>query len=295
MGDPKFSRRKYVTPSHPWQGERIARESELIRKYGLKNKTELWRVQSLMRIFRKRARELQAKVRYGDEQAEKEMEQLLKRLEKIGLLGGEATLDDVLTLDAENLLGRRLQTMAYLKGLSYSPKQARQFIVHGHIAIGERRVTVPGYLVKREEEEDIAYLSHSPLSNELHPARPKDEMEEGELPVPPQEDVKGEDADKEAPEKEDTPEEQPEPDEKKDKGKDETSKETAVPKPDEKDESKEEVKKEKLVPKPEEKPKPTDVKKEAAEVPKEEKKETPKKEVPKEDTPEPEKKKEDSS
>jgi small subunit ribosomal protein S4 len=295
MGDPKFSRRKYVTPSHPWQGERIARESELIRKYGLKNKTELWRVQSLLRIFRKRARELQAKVRYGDEQAGKEMEQLLKRLEKIGLLGGEATLDDVLSLDAESLLGRRLQTMAYLKGLSYSQKQARQFIVHGHIAIGERRVTVPGYLVKREEEEGIAYLGHSPLANDLHPARPKDEMEEGEVPLPPQQDVKGEDSDKKAPEKE----EKPEPGEK-DEKKEEAPKDK--PEPDEKE--KEEalkVKEEpsendkKEAPKAKEEPKEkaaADVKEEA---PKEDKKEAPKKAVPEEGPKEPEKKKEDSS
>ncbi len=212
MGDPKFSRRRYVTPSHPWQGERIAREKELTRKYGLKNKTELWRVQSLLRIFRKRARELQAKVRYGDNQAEKEMEQLLKRLEKMGVLGGEATLDDVLVLDAENLLSRRLQTMAYLKGLSYSQKQARQFIVHGHIAIGERRVTVPGYLVKREEEEEIAYIPTSPMANELHPARPKDETEEGELPVTVQKE-----------EEKDEPDEKPE--EAKDDGSREPSKE----------------------------------------------------------------------
>ena len=26
MGDPKFSRRSYDTPSHPWQGERIKAE-----------------------------------------------------------------------------------------------------------------------------------------------------------------------------------------------------------------------------------------------------------------------------
>ncbi len=184
MGDPKFSRRKYVTPSHPWQGERIEREKELTKKYGLKNKTELWKVQSLLRTFRKRARELQALVRYEDKQAGKEMEELLKRLNKLGLLGEEATLNDVLVLDAEALLSRRLQTMAYLKGLSYSQKHARQLVVHGHIAIGGKRVTVPGYFVKRLEEEGIDYIPNSPLANELHPARPKDELDEGEGPIP---------------------------------------------------------------------------------------------------------------
>jgi len=179
MGDPKFSRRKYVTPSHPWQGERIIREKELTRKYGLKNKTELWKIESLLRIFRKRARHLQAQIRYENMQAEKEMDELLKKLNKLGLLGDESTLDDVLVLETENLLSRRLQTMTYLKGLSYSHKHARQLIVHGHIAIGGKKVTVPGYLVKRTEEEVIDYIPNSPLANDLHPARPRDEIEEG--------------------------------------------------------------------------------------------------------------------
>ncbi|MCK4757652.1 MAG: 30S ribosomal protein S4 [Thermoplasmata archaeon] len=181
MGDPKFSRRRYQTPSHPWQKERIDSENELIKKYGLKNKRELWKVQSLLRRFRQRSRILQAQIRYGNKQAEKERDQLLGRLERIGVLGSKATLDDVLALDVESVLSRRLQYMAYLKGLSNSPKQARQFIVHGHVSIGERKVTIPGYLVKKTEEETIDYLLSSPISNDMHPARPKDELELAEL------------------------------------------------------------------------------------------------------------------
>ena len=83
MGDPKFSRRRYQTPSHPWQKERIDSENELIKKYGLKNKRELWKVQSLLRRFRQRSRILQAQIRYGNKQAEKERDQLLGRLERL--------------------------------------------------------------------------------------------------------------------------------------------------------------------------------------------------------------------
>jgi small subunit ribosomal protein S4 len=176
MGDPKFSRRKYSTPSHPWQGERIAAENEIVKKYGLKNKTELWKVNSLLKTFRQRARDLQAKIRYGDTQAEKERDELIKRLDSIGIISGEATLDDILSLNLESLLARRLQTMAYLKGFSNSPKQARQFIVHGHISLNGRKITIPGYMVKRTEEDSLAYLAYSPLADDLHPARPKDEL-----------------------------------------------------------------------------------------------------------------------
>ena len=173
MGDPKFPRRKYDAPSHPWQGERIKFERELVKKYGLKNKKELWRAQSLLRRFRHRSRVLQAQSRYGDEHAEKETEELLAKLGRQGMLPQEgATLDDVLSLDLEAILSRRLQTMAYVKGLGYSTNHARQLIVHGHIAIDGRKVTIPGYAVKRIEEGKIGYHEFSPLAHDMHPARP---------------------------------------------------------------------------------------------------------------------------
>jgi len=178
MGDPKFSRRKYDTPSHPWQGTRIKEENELLKKYGLKNKRELWKAQSTLRNYRRQARDLLARLRYGDVQAEMEMKDLLQKLANLGLLGSSASLDDVLALDLEKLLERRLQTLVYLKGLAYTPKQARQLIVHGHTSIMGRKVTVPGYLVKRNEEASIEYTHASPLVNDLHPARPTAEHAE---------------------------------------------------------------------------------------------------------------------
>lgn len=182
MGDPKFSRAKFERPSHPWEGERIKAENELLRKYGLKNKKELWRSQYVLRRFRQRARELQARVRTGDAQAEREREQLLHRLGRLGLLPLEGTtLDDVLALDVEAVLSRRLQTLTFLKGLAFTPRQARQFIVHGHVSIAGRRVTVPGHLVTRTEETGILYDERSPISSDLHPARPGSQM-----PAPPQ-------------------------------------------------------------------------------------------------------------
>lgn len=177
MGDPKFSRAKYERPSHPWQAERIKAENELLKKYGLKNKKELWRSQFVLRRFRQRARELQARLRTGDIQAEKERKELLARLGRLGLLPVEGTsLDDVLALDVEAVLSRRLQTLAFLKGLAFTPRQARQFIVHGHVSVGSRRVTVPGYIVPRAEEPVIAYDERSELANELHPSRPGSQM-----------------------------------------------------------------------------------------------------------------------
>ena len=173
MGDPRFPRKKYETPSHPWEAERIKRERELIYKYGLKNKREVWRAETFLRRIREQARRLLAMP--GEEQAEKEKENLLKRLFRLGILPANATLDDVLALNVEDVLGRRLQTLVYIHGLARTPKQARQLIVHGHIAIDGRKVRVPSYLVRKEEEEKITYSYSSPLNDEMHPMRPKAE------------------------------------------------------------------------------------------------------------------------
>lgn len=127
----------------------------------------------MLRNFRGQARQLVARIRAGEKQAEKEKEQLLKRLVRIGILTENPSLDDVLALNVESILSRRFQTLVYLKGLAYTPWHARQLIVHGHAAINGRKVTVPSYLVRRDEENLISYYSLSPLNNDIHPARPK--------------------------------------------------------------------------------------------------------------------------
>ncbi|MCJ7607486.1 MAG: 30S ribosomal protein S4 [Thermoplasmata archaeon] len=174
MGDPKFSRRRYETPAQPWEGERIKAENELLMKYGLKNKRELWRAQSMVRRLRATSRDLQARLRTGDPQAKVETAEILGKCSRMALLPSDgATLNDVLALNTETVLSRRLQTIVYRKGLAFTPKHARQLIVHGHASVGDRKVTIPGYLVKRGEEENISYSETSPLTDDIHPARPK--------------------------------------------------------------------------------------------------------------------------
>lgn len=172
MGDPKFSRRTYDTPSHPWQGERIKAEVVIVNQYGLKNKTEVWKAQSILRNFRGQARELQARIRSGEAQAKIESEALLAKCGRIGVLPLEgATLNDILTLTEESILSRRLQTIVFEKGMASTVGQARQMIVHGHIFMNGHRVTVPGYIVTREEEASIMYDPASPFNDEMHPMR----------------------------------------------------------------------------------------------------------------------------
>jgi len=176
MSSQKFPRKKYETPLHPWKESRIKSERELIKKYGLKNHKEVWKAKTYLGKHREQARELLAKVGTTNPQVEKESDQLLLHLTRMGILSMGASLDDVLALEIESVLSRRLQTLVYLKGFSSTPYQARQLICHGHVAVGKRKVTVPSYMVEKDEESQINYTPQSPLNEVSHPARPKGDM-----------------------------------------------------------------------------------------------------------------------
>ena len=174
MGYPGKKRKSYDTPKHPWQAARMATEVELLKKYGLRNKKELWKAVSILRRYRGDARRILA------ESAETELaghlktesDQILERLRRFSILSSDANIDDILALQTETILERRLQTQVYRLGLARTPKQARQFITHGHIAIDGQKVTIPGMLISHSEEMSIDYYGNSPLTGESHPERP---------------------------------------------------------------------------------------------------------------------------
>lgn len=142
-------RRNYKTPKKGWSKERIEKERETVKTYGLKKKREIWRSETLSRKFRRLARGLAAKT---DKEQEKV---LIEKLVKYGLLNEGNTLDDVLSLTPEKFLERRLQTVLVRKGLCTTPRQSRQMIVHGHVRINGKRISYPSYLVTKSEEEKI--------------------------------------------------------------------------------------------------------------------------------------------
>ncbi|WP_254863164.1 30S ribosomal protein S4 [Halovivax gelatinilyticus] len=160
----------YETPNHPYQGERIATEHSLLDRYGLSNKEELWRAQSELRSYRRESRDLLAQAQ-DDPVVQRRTQEFLGRLKRVGVLDEEGGLGDVLGLEIEDVLERRLQTVVYRKGLANSPFQARQFITHGHVVVGERRHRVPSYVVDVDEEDLIGFDETSPLADELHPER----------------------------------------------------------------------------------------------------------------------------
>jgi len=169
MGQIKKLRKKYETPMHPWQKDRIIEEKEYILNYGFKNKKEIWKEIAKLKKARSQAKRIIANKL--SEQAQKEKEQLLSRLIKFGVLTKESTIEDVLGLKATNFFERRLQTVVMRKGLARSAKQARQFIIHGHILIGDQKISSPSFMVSLEDESKLIFNSSSTLSKEDHPER----------------------------------------------------------------------------------------------------------------------------
>ena len=135
--------------------------------YGLRNKRELWKAQTEVARIRNQARALLALS--SEARSEKE-KRLLNFLNRLGLVKEGATLDDILNLKVEDLLERRLQTIMMKKSGTKSPYQARQIVSHGHVSIGNRKVNIPGYLVRTDEEPQI--LLHVELPSAAAAAQP---------------------------------------------------------------------------------------------------------------------------
>lgn len=148
MGDPKRLDRKYDVPRMKWNKQRIRFDKELYKDYGLRRKKEIWKADTEVRNFRKRARLLLAG-RVDDYSTRKD--ELLNKLVRLGIFTKEHKVEDVLKLNVTDYLDRRLQTIVFKNGLAISPNQARQLITHGHIAVNGKVRSIPGSIINAND------------------------------------------------------------------------------------------------------------------------------------------------
>jgi small subunit ribosomal protein S4 len=156
-------RKKYSRPQRPFDKGRIEDENILREKYGLKNKKEIWKADASIGRVRNLAKEL---ITASDEDKQAFIERLQARGFKVEKIA------DVLSLDKEDWLKRRLQTIMLDKKLTTTPKQARQLIAHKHVSIGDQTVNVPSYMVTLAEESMVT------LNIVLKVAKPKSKEEQ---------------------------------------------------------------------------------------------------------------------
>ena len=146
MGDIKRKRKLFSKPKKLFDRARIDEENILVENYGLKNKKEIWKAKSKVSEYRQRAKSL-----IGKDAEEKKA--FFAKLNKLGL--NVKDISDVLALNEEHLLKRRLQTVLYKKGLANTPKQARQLIVHKHVLVNGKIVNIPSFIVPVSLEKTL--------------------------------------------------------------------------------------------------------------------------------------------
>ena len=175
MGHPRKAKKSYSKPKVRCEKSRIEEEIKITREFGFKNKKEIWKLDGMLRGFKGQAKKLSA---LNTEQSKKETDQLFARLQRYGLLTADVSYDAVLGMTLKDLISRRLQTVLVDRKLARTPKQARQFIVHGHVMIGDKKITSPSHMVTVADEQHLGFHGKSSLSNEEHPERAMRKEEE---------------------------------------------------------------------------------------------------------------------
>lgn len=152
----------YKVPRRPFVKARLDHELKLAGEYGLRNKTEIYRVAFTLAKIRKAARELLT-LPERDPKRLFEGNALIRRLIRVGVLDKEKTkLDYVLGLKIEDFLERRLQTQVFKLGLAKSIHHARVLIRQRHIRVGKQIVNVPSFIVRLDSQKLIDFALTSP-------------------------------------------------------------------------------------------------------------------------------------
>jgi small subunit ribosomal protein S4 len=145
----KRKHKKYSKPKKPYDKLRIEEEAKIIEEFGLKNKREIWKADSVIKLIRERTKKL---LRASEE----ERKYFFEKLKKIGL--NVNSVADALSLDKKDYLNRRLQTIVFKKRLAPTIKAARQMIVHRKILVDGRIVDRPSYIVPLNLEDKIEVI-----------------------------------------------------------------------------------------------------------------------------------------
>ena len=146
MGDIKRKRKLFNRPKKLFDRTRMDEENVLVKRYGLKNKREIWKAKTAVSRLRRRAKSL-----IGADMTEQQV--FFNKLTKMGIVVRD--ISDVLALTEENLFERRLQTVLFKKKLANTVKGARQLIVHKNVLVDGNVVNIPSFIVTSDLESKI--------------------------------------------------------------------------------------------------------------------------------------------
>ncbi len=149
---------KFSWPRKLYDKNRIVAENKLLEEYGLKSKREIWKAEAKVKYFRNRAKILIT----ADSE---EQNNFFAKLNSMGL--SVKNIADVLALNKENLLQRRLSTIVWKKQFANTAKQARQMIVHRKVSVDGRIVDVPSFIVPIDKEATIFVKKNAVVKTEI--------------------------------------------------------------------------------------------------------------------------------
>jgi len=142
----KRKHKTYSRPKRPFDKARLEEEAGIIEEFGLKNKREIWKAEARTKSIREKAKKL-ISAKPEEQQA------LFNKLNKIGLKVN--SISSVLSLNKQDYMRRRLQTIVVAKKLALTSKQARQLITHKKVFVDGKAVNSPSYIVPVEFENKI--------------------------------------------------------------------------------------------------------------------------------------------
>lgn len=167
----KRKHKTYSRPKRPFDKVRIDEEAGIKREFGLKNKREIWKAEAKIKGMREKAKKLISA-------EESQQQTLFDQLSKIGL--AVDSIADVLGLEKNDYLNRRLQTVVFNKKLAPTVKAARQMITHKKVMVDGKVVNKPSYIVSVEMEDKITVKAakKKPKKEEVVQEAPKEQTEE---------------------------------------------------------------------------------------------------------------------
>lgn len=146
MGDIRRKHKLFSRPRKLFDRTRMDEENVLVKRYGLKNKREIWKAKSAVSKLRQQAKSLIGK-------SDEEQRKFFEKLSGMGI--SVVDISDVLGLTEEIIFSRRLQTFVFKKKLANTVKEARQLIVHKNVLVDGAVVNIPSFWIGRDMEDKI--------------------------------------------------------------------------------------------------------------------------------------------
>jgi small subunit ribosomal protein S4 len=170
----KRKHKGYSKPKRPFDKVRIDEEAQIVKEFGLKNKREIWKVEANINSIREKAKGLISS-------DPKEQQILFDKLKKIGIKVD--SIADVLSLEKQDYLKRRLQTVLVAKRMATTMKSSRQLITHKKVLVNGRVVNSPSYVVPVELESKISLKPMKAKKKAEKNEEPKEEVEKPEKEI----------------------------------------------------------------------------------------------------------------